>query len=253
METGAITSYIDVAQVVLYVFWLFFFTLIFWLHREAKREGYPLETSSGRKIEGFPPMPEPKTFRLPHGGGDRVVPRPDPAPYPLAAEPVNPAPGSPLHPTGDPQVDGVGPAAYAIRPEVPDITVDGEPRIVPLRVATDHGLDERDPDPRGKPVYGCDGVVGGEVVDAWVDRAEPFVRYLEVQVGERRVLLPMTLARVRGSDGHVTVKSVRGDQFAKAPGLANPDQVTLQEEDKITAYFGGGHLYATPDRVEPWL
>ena len=102
-------------------------------------------------------------------------------------------------------------------------------------------------------MYGCDGVVGGEVVDAWVDRAEPFVRYLEVQAGERRVLLPMTLARVRGSDGHVLVKSVRGDQFASAPGLANPDQVTLQEEDKITAYFGGGHLYATPDRAEPWL
>jgi photosynthetic reaction center H subunit len=124
---------------------------------------------------------------------------------------------------------------------------------VPLRVASDHGLHRRDPDPRGKPVVGCDGVVAGEVVDAWVDRAEPFVRYLEVQVDERRVLLPMVMARVRASDGHVMVKSIRGEQFAHVPGLANPDQVTLQEEDRITAYYGGGHLYATPDRLEPWL
>jgi len=24
----------------------------------------------------------------------------------------------------------------------------------------------------------------------------------------------------------------------------------LQEEDRISAFYGGGHLYATPDRVE---
>lgn len=255
METGAITSYIDVAQVALYIFWLAFLGLIFHLHRESKREGYPLQTSQGRKIEGFPSMPDPKEFKLPHGGGVRIVPapEPEPEPYPLAAEPTSRAPGSPLHPTGDPLRDGVGPAAYNRRREVPDLTVDGKPRIVPLRVATDHNLNSRDPDPRGKPVIGCDGAVGGTVVDAWVDRAEPFLRYLEVQVGERRVLLPMTLARVRASDGHVLVKSIRGDQFAAVPGLANPDQVTLQEEDKITAYYGGGHLYATADRLGPLL
>jgi photosynthetic reaction center H subunit len=42
MPKGAITQYIDVAQVVLYVFWVFFFGLIFYLRREDKREGYPL-------------------------------------------------------------------------------------------------------------------------------------------------------------------------------------------------------------------
>ena len=252
METGAITSYMDVAQIVLYAFWLFFFGLIYYLHRENKREGYPLETSSKRRIEGFPPMPTPKEFKLPHGGGSRFVPRPDPEPYPLAAEPVRRAPGSPLHPTGNPMVDGVGPAAYATRPEVPDLTVDGAPKIVPLRVATDYSVSEHDPDPRGKSVYGCDGEKGGEVVDVWVDRSEPQIRYLEVQVGERRVLLPMNFTRVTRT-GEVNVKSIRGAHFADVPGLANPDQVTLQEEDKITAYYAGGHLYATPDRVEPWI
>ena len=41
MGTGAITGYIDVAQVALYAFWIFFFLLVFHLHREGKREGWP--------------------------------------------------------------------------------------------------------------------------------------------------------------------------------------------------------------------
>jgi len=35
--------------------------------------------------------------------------------------------------------------------------------------------------------------------------------------------------------------------------LANPDQVTLREEDQIAAYFASGNLYAEPRRVEPLL
>ena len=37
------------------------------------------------------------------------------------------------------------------------------------------------------------------------------------------------------------------------PGIRNPDSVTLLEEDKIMAYYGGGTLYATPQRQEPLL
>ncbi|HEY5309302.1 MAG TPA: photosynthetic reaction center subunit H, partial [Casimicrobiaceae bacterium] len=44
MHAGAITSYIDVAQIALYAFWIFFAGLIFYLRREDKREGYPLES-----------------------------------------------------------------------------------------------------------------------------------------------------------------------------------------------------------------
>jgi len=70
MPKGAITGYIDVAQIVLYAFWIFFAGLILYLRREDKREGYPLESerSSRVKVQGFPPMPSPKTFLLPHGG-----------------------------------------------------------------------------------------------------------------------------------------------------------------------------------------
>ena len=38
METGAITSHIDVAQVVLYAFWAFFAGLVYYLQRESRRE-----------------------------------------------------------------------------------------------------------------------------------------------------------------------------------------------------------------------
>ena len=69
MPTGAITGYIDVAQIVLYAFWVFFAGLIFYLRREDKREGYPLESDrSGRvMVQGFPAMPSSKTFLMADG------------------------------------------------------------------------------------------------------------------------------------------------------------------------------------------
>ena len=69
MGTGAVTQYIDLAQIVLYVFWIFFFWLVVWLVREGKREGYPLE--SDRRdyvdIQGWPAIPKAKQFRLGDG------------------------------------------------------------------------------------------------------------------------------------------------------------------------------------------
>ena len=53
MGTGAITQYVDVAQLVLYAFWIFFFGLIFYLQRESKREGYPMHS----EVPGRPPVP----------------------------------------------------------------------------------------------------------------------------------------------------------------------------------------------------
>jgi len=254
MGTGAITGYIDVAQVALYVFWIFFFFLVFHLHREGKREGWPLELDGkgDTLVDGVGGMPIPKTYELANGQGSRTLPGPAPASYELKANSTGPSAGYPVEPTGDPMVDGVGPAAWATRPEKPDLTIDGEPRIVPLRVDSDHKVNSRDPDPRGCAVIACDGKQGGTVTDLWVDRAEPLFRYAEVDVGDGTRLLPMTMARV-SKDGTVQVKSIRSDQFIQVPKITNPDQVTLQEEDKITAFYGGGTLYATPERKEPWL
>ena len=61
MQPGA---YMDVAQVTLYVFWIFFAALIFYLRREDKREGYPLVSDAGgrRPVYGIPSPPESKTY-----------------------------------------------------------------------------------------------------------------------------------------------------------------------------------------------
>lgn len=259
MPTGAITENFDIAQLTLYAFWLFFFALVFYLRREDKREGYPLEVDRSTKKQGsfFPPIPGPKTFRLWHGGTYAVPPGREEAGTSdrLRAEPYAPWPGAPLQPTGNPMVDAVGPAAYADREDKPDTTFEGHDRIVPLRIATDHALVDRDPDPRGMEVVGGDGQVAGVVRDVWIDRSEPQPKFLEVEVAGagRKVLVPTTMVRYDTWNRRVTVRSILAHQFADVPALKSPDQVTKLEEDKVMAYFAGGTLYAKPGRLWPAL
>jgi photosynthetic reaction center H subunit len=253
MPTGAITEYIDVAQLTLYAFWVFFAGLIYYLHRENKREGYPLESDrSGRiKVEGFPRMPRPKTYLL-RDGSTVSVPRAAEVAAALNAAPRAGHPGAPLLPSGDAMQGGVGPGAYAMRADVPDRTLEGDARIVPLRSAPGFGLTSKDADPRGLPVVGADRLVGGMVVDLWVDRSEMLFRYLEVEVPNgAHVLLPINFARIGGR--RVKVRSILGRHFAQVPATRNPDQLTLLEEEKIMAFYGAGTLYADPRRAEPLL
>ncbi len=255
MNTGAITGYFDVAQVVLYAFWIFFAGLIIYLRKEDKREGYPLESdrSGGRvTVQGFPAMPAAKTFRL-ADGSVVMAPRVEHDSRAFMATPMGGYLGAPWQPTGDPMRDAVGPAAYAERANVPDHTIDGQPMIVPLRLASGFTVAANDPDPRGMTVYGADREAGGVVNDLWVDRAEPQIRYLEVQTGTRRALLPINFAKIDGTRRHINVKSILGSQFAGVPTLANPEQITRREEDQIMAYYAGGNLYATASRSEPLL
>ena len=67
---------------------------------------------------------------------------------------------------------------------MPDALWNGKPKIVPLQVADGFHLVSDDPDPIGMDLVGADGVVGGRVIDAWVDQAEAMLRYYEVSVGE---------------------------------------------------------------------
>jgi photosynthetic reaction center H subunit len=255
MGTGAITSHIDVAQVALYTFWVFFAGLIYYLRQEDKREGYPLVSDRSDQIRttGWPLPPAPKTFLL-RNGTTVTAPRQE-APQPaFSAVPVAPWPGAPLHPVGDAMLSGAGPAASALRADVADRTTYDEARVVPLRIATDHWIDPEGPDPISMEVVGADGVVGGVVSDIWIDRGEVVNRYLEVTLAAgAAVLVPVQLVVVDEAARKVVVQSVLGAQFAHAPKLANPDQVTLREEDQICAYFASGNLYAEPDRVEPLL
>ena len=260
MIIGAISNYIDVAQIVLYGFWIFFAGLIFYLRREDKREGYPLESdrSSDRvMVQGFPAIPDPKVFLL-SNGETQEAPRAEPE-REFALTPVAPWPGAPLMPTGDPMKDGVGPASYALRADVPDVTAEGENKIAPLRLLSDYLLETRDPDPRGMEVMCADNQVAGTETDVWVDRGEPQIRYYEVEVpleeGSRQALLPVGFARILGGRIRplVRVESIFAHHFADVPATKSPDQITRLEEDQICGYFAGGHLYAHPWREESML
>ncbi|MET4666986.1 photosynthetic reaction center subunit H [Sphingomonas sp. PvP056] len=252
-----LTPGIDVALLVFYAFVLFFICLVFYLRREDRREGYPLEHEfTGRlESEGGPFLTAlPKTFKLSFGRGTVTTPTQGREPVEIAARFTDRFPGAPYAPTGNPLVDGIGPAAYANRAKHPDIDMEGHPRIVPMGSALDFAIERRDPDPRGMPVLGCDGALAGTVSELWIDRADRLIRYLAVDltVGGT-VLVPMMMTDIQRGNRRVVCDAVTAAQFADAPRIEATDRITLYEEDRMLGYFGGGYLYATPDRQEPLL
>ncbi len=260
--TAALTRYIDVAQLSLYIFWAFFAGLVFYLRREDKREGYPLTAEAVQRqtrgpIGGFPPIPPTKTFRTINHGSWPSPPAPiDGA---IAARSAAMFPGAPLIPTGNPLVDGVGPASWVARSDEPDLTFKGDNRIVPMRHAREYHVSSLSHDPHGWAVIGADGVVAGYVRDLWIDESETNIRYLEVELDQalaadrHHVLVPEPYVRYLRRQKRVSVRAILAAQFADVPVLKHPDQVTFREEDRLVAYFGGGSLYATPARLGPLL
>ena len=248
---------IDLAEVLFTLFWLFFIALVLYLHRENKREGYPLESDGPGTIvpEGFPKTPKPKKYLLTHGG-THEAPRQEPREE-VAAKPVAMYSGAPLEPTGNPMLDGVGPAAWANRRDEPDLTLDGRPRIIPMRHAEGFHVDHRDPNPIGMPVVAADGEVAGTISDIWVDLTEPMVVFYEVDLpeerGGRNVLLPVNFCKVGRFTPEVKVRAINADQFAQVPAVASDRQITKLEEDKIYGYYAGGTLYANAERLEPFV
>jgi photosynthetic reaction center H subunit len=254
MIRAAFTSNIDVAQAVLYAFFAFFAALIYYLRREDHREGYPLEEEEPRvgQAKEFFFMPPPKTFRL-AGGGHVKAPREEVDTRTLKAVRTAVWPGSPLAPVGDPMQAEIGPGAYALRADVPEKTHDGRDLIVPLRVASNFAVAAESRNPVGMKVFGADGKLGGVVTDVWVDRGECVLRYYEIDADGRRVLLPVNFARVDGLRRTIRVQAILGAHFAGVPTTRDANAITLLEEEKVTAYYGAGTLYATPQRAEPLL
>ncbi len=250
---------VDLASIAIWSFWIFFAGLIIYIQRENMREGYPLVDDDGKDlgISGWP-MPTAKTFKLPHGRGTLTVPSVENeaahARTDLALARTAVSGGAPYLPTGDPMVDGVGPAAWAPRRDAPELDAHGHAKIRPLSALPDFHV-SAGRDPRGKAVVAGDGEVVGRVVDMMIDVPEQLVRYLvmdlnpEGEAGQR--LIPMTLARIQSD--RVTVKSLYGANFAGVPTLADSGQITLLEEEKISAYYAGGTLYAHPSRLDTQL
>jgi len=256
MIRGALTSYIDVAQLVLYAFFVFFSFLVFYLRQEDRREGYPLESEAmGRfKDRGFLLIPKPKIFT--RANGETIsAPNFKPDTRPINGTKVEPWPGAPIEPTGNPLLAGVGPGAYAERADHVEQTFDGRDLIVPIRVASNFAVPSESVSPLGFEVAGADGQVAGVVKDLWVDRGEVVLRYYEIALkgGVNTALLPVPFAKVDFKAKRINVLALLGDQFSDIPGLRNADRVTLLEEEKITAYYGAGTLYATPERADPLL
>ncbi len=250
-----IVGNVDWALLALWAFFLFFIALVFYLHRESYREGYPLEDEISGKYDGRSPLLfiKKKTFKLPFGRGSVTVPdASNREPVEIAARRTDRSPGAPYVPTGNPLVDGVGPAAYANRAKLPDLDYEGHPRIVPIG-ASGLWIEGRDPDPRGMTVTGCDDKVAGTVKDIWVDKADRLIRYLAVDTGTRTVLAPMFMAKINRRTNTVKVDAVRADQFADAPAIDSADTITMYEEERVQGYFGGGYLYATRARQEPLI
>jgi photosynthetic reaction center H subunit len=260
MGKGAITEYIDVASLAINLFILFFVGLVAYLHRESKREGYPLVDSDHRPIsDGLFGMPRPKTYALadgtsmsaPHGRDAKAFVFPEGTGLGSAAFGAQ-VPGAPL-------AAGVGPGAYTLRRDVPDVTFDGKDRIVPMRKVEHFRVAAQDLNPIGAALFGADGKVVGIVKDLWVDLSETVIRYYEVELdgSTKRVLVPTNMIDVKKPNnvdvGVLVVDAILASQFAGVPGLANPDRITLREEDKIMGYYGAGYLYATPARQEPFV
>jgi photosynthetic reaction center H subunit len=253
MTSGLLAS-IDLVEILFTLFWVFFIALVLYLHRESKREGYPLvsDRSEHITVQGFPAMPAPKEYRL-DSGRTVLAPRDEKPELDVGGEPAGYGTGAPLIPTGDPMLAGIGPGAYCARPDIAEETLEGDPRIVPMRLHPGFDVDASCTDPRGMPVDGADGEQVGTVSDCWIDLAEPQIYYLEVDHGGRNVLVPFGFAEIDKGAGRIRVNAIYSHQFANAPTLASPNQVTLREEDRIVGYFGGGLMFADEKRGEPIL
>jgi photosynthetic reaction center H subunit len=250
----------DTAQVVLYAFWIFFAGLIYWLRREDRREGYPLETDNPRFVGNaagvLAILPPPKMFLLPEGG-TYEAPSLRRDEREILADRTAASAGSPIEPQGDPMLSGVGPASYAERADHPELTREGHDAIVPMRVATGFSV-SAGPDPRGWDVVATDGKLAGKVTDIWVDRADALARYLEVELssdtgGTGKRLVPVPILRVSAEKKRVEVSAIRAVHFSMVPELKEADRVTIQEEERIGAFYAGGRLYAEPKRLGPVL
>lgn len=255
MSNVFLAGRIDVAELVFYAFFLFFILLVIHLRRQDRIEGYPKEDENGRiqPSDGPLTMTWPRAFRLPFNRGIATVPRRGLEPL-FEGRPYDRFSGAPNVPVGDPMHAGIGPGAYAERLRIPDVDMEGRPRIVPLARDNMFFLSSRDPDPRGMTVIAADGKVAGTVSDVWIDRSDRMIRYLAVATpAGGQVLAPMMMAALDRRRGVIEIDAITAAQYAGAPTAGADGTLTRYDEERIQAYFGGGYLYALPHRAEPLI
>ncbi len=238
----------DLASLAIWLFWGFFALLVYYLQTENMREGYPLEAEDGTVApnQGPFPLPRPKTFILPHGRGEVTVPNGAREARELALGRTAMSEGFPHAPMGNPMKDGVGPAAWAPRRDVPELDGHGHNKIMPMAKAAGFAV-SAGRDPRGLPVQAGDQKVVGTISDMWVDVPEQLVRYLEIKLNSGKTrLVPMPMVKVLSD--RVRINSLSSDLFETVPATKSKIAITLLEEEKISAYYAGGTLYAAEKR-----
>ena len=96
MGTGEF--YFDFAAIMFTAFCGAFVYLVLYLHKEGKREGFPIRHDGvvDNYSDGVGGLPDSKTYKLAHGQVERTVPVPMPEQYELNATPSHPHPGSQL-------------------------------------------------------------------------------------------------------------------------------------------------------------
>jgi photosynthetic reaction center H subunit len=66
-------------------------------------------------------------------------------------------------------------------------------------------------------------------------------------------LLAKILPTTSDEQEYVEIDAITAAQFDGVPALETAGTITRYEEDRIQAYFGGGYMYATPERSEAWI
>jgi photosynthetic reaction center H subunit len=238
----------DLASLSIWLFWGFFALLVYYLQTENMREGYPMELEDGSRApnQGPFPVPAPKTFLLPHGRGSVTVPNGEREAREVALGRTAVSEGFPHAPLGDPMKDGVGPASWAPRRDIPELDGHGHNKIVPMASASAFAV-SAGRDPRGLPVQAGDLEVVGTISDMWVDAPEQLVRYLEITLNSgSKKLVPVPMVKIQAD--RVRINSLSSDLFEGVPATKSQTEVTLLEEEKISAYYAGGTMYAASKR-----
>ena len=249
MIRGAIGN-LDVAQIVLYAFFAFFTALIWYLRREDRREGYPLESEAARRVQGARLSADPVAEDLPSRRGG-VAQRPDYAARrsPVKAAKVEPWPGAPLQPTR--RSDARRGRPRRLQRNAPSRPLQDDAWRGSDFAAAHSAISRsrRWRNPIGFSVVGADHTSVGVDQSMFGSIAPKSHRALSTKCSSpapsRRVLLPVYFAASSRSAAASWSRRCSPNSSSNVPALGTPDRVTMLEEDRIAAYYGAGTLYAT--------
>ena len=239
MGTGAITAYIDVAQLVLYAFWIFFAGLIYYLHPREPPRGLPDgdRRAAAASIDRLADVADAQDLPAAHDGQRRCRARAESRRTQLERRAGAPlrrrAAGADRRPDAGRRRPGL---LGDLRPDEPDLDHHGTPKIVPLRLAPESSVSAQDTDPRGLPR-------GrrrrrrrpARSRDLWIDRGEMIFRYLEVESRRqraRRCCVPMTFARITRRRCHASTRcSATSSPTCRPHAPARPGHAARGRED----------------------